>query len=216
MPYQEKVQLIIDELDKDVSGSRGLENIKARLAFLGSHLSRDFISDVMHEFEAEGFDHREPGAKKILRIAKNPIGIHERWAGDGHDKLYQIGFPIWAVVDNTTSKWLGASSWVVPSNRMGNIVGYLFLTLVEKYGGTFDTSSGYIQTHYLMIGIPLQFTTDCGSETTRLFGLVSALRYDYVSSSLDLSYVLVILQRNLLSRLQQRRTAPASLSTKCS
>jgi len=42
--------------------------------------------------------------------------------------------------------------------RMGNIIEYLFLTLVEKYGGTFssfDTSSGYIQTHYLMLGIPL-------------------------------------------------------------
>ena len=142
MPHQEKVQLIIGELDKDISGSRGLDNIKARLAFQGIHLTRDFISDVMHEFEAEGFDHREPGAKKILRIAKNPIGIHERWAGDGHDKLYTIGFPIWAVVDDATSKWLGA--WVVPSNRMGNIVGYLFLSLVEKYGGmflSFDTSS---------------------------------------------------------------------------
>jgi len=47
----------------------------------------------------------------------------------------------------------------VPSNRMGIIVGYLFLLSVEKYGG-----------------IPLQFTTDCGSETTFLFGLVNALR----------------------------------------
>ena len=31
-----------------------------------------------------------------------------------------------------------------------------------KYGGTFssfDPSSGYIQTHYLMLGIPLQVTT---------------------------------------------------------
>lgn len=133
MPHQDKVQLIIDELDKDVSGSQGLDNIKACLAFLGIHLTRDFISDVMHEFEAKGFDHREPGAKKILRIAKNPVGINERWAGDGHDKLYSIGFPIWAVVDDATSKWLGA--WVVPSNRMGNIIGYLFLTLVEKYHG---------------------------------------------------------------------------------
>ena len=26
-------------------------------------------------------------------------------------------------------------------------------------------------------GIPLQFTTDCGSETTQLFGLITALRY---------------------------------------
>ena len=142
-PHQEKVQLIIDELDKDLTRSRGVDNVKARLAFMGVHLTRDFISDIMHEFEPEGFDHREPGGKKILRIPKNPIGIHERWAGDGHDKLYSIGFPIWAVVDDATSKWLGA--WVVPSNRMGNIIGYLFLTLVEKYGGTFscfDTNFG--------------------------------------------------------------------------
>ena len=54
MPHQERVQLIVDELDKDISGNRGLDNIKARLAFLGFHLTRDFISDVMHEFNAEG------------------------------------------------------------------------------------------------------------------------------------------------------------------
>ena len=39
MPHQEKVQLIIDKLDKDISGNRGLDNIKARLAFLGIHLT---------------------------------------------------------------------------------------------------------------------------------------------------------------------------------
>ncbi|KIK76851.1 hypothetical protein PAXRUDRAFT_168580, partial [Paxillus rubicundulus Ve08.2h10] len=54
-------------------------------------------------------------------------------------------------------RWLGA--WIVPSNQMGEIVAYLFLCLVEKYEG-----------------IPLQFTTDCGSETTKLFGLVNSLR----------------------------------------
>ena len=128
----------------------------------------------------------------------------ERWAGDGHDKLYSIGFPIWAVVDDAMSKWLGA--WVVLSNRMGNIIGYLFLTLVEKYSGmfsSFDTSSGYIQTYYLMLGIPLEFSTDCSSETTQLFGLVSALWYVHVSSSYDLSHVFVILQQNLSSRVWQ-------------
>ena len=96
----------------------------------------------MHEFEAASIVHYEPGAKKILHIAKNPVSIHEHWAGDCNDKLYSIGFPIWAVVDNATLKWLGA--WVVPSNRMGNIIGYLFLALVEKYSGmflSFDTSS---------------------------------------------------------------------------
>ena len=30
-------------------------------------------------------------------------------------------------------KWLGA--WVVPSNRMGNVIAYLWLCAVQKYGG---------------------------------------------------------------------------------
>jgi hypothetical protein len=87
----------------------------------------------MHLHAPEGFDLREPTAKKILRFPKVPIGIHEQWSGDGHDKLYSIGFPVWAVVDDATGKFLG--SWIVPSNRMGVIVAYLFLCLVEKFGG---------------------------------------------------------------------------------
>ena len=91
------------------------------------------VSDIMHTHDPDGFKKQHPSAKKIFRVPKVPIGIHERWAGDGHDKLYKIGFPIWAIVDDATGKWLGA--WVVPSNRLNVIVVYLFLCCVEKYGG---------------------------------------------------------------------------------
>jgi Ca2+-binding EF-hand superfamily protein len=64
MPHQEKVQLIIDELDKDISGSRGLDNIKARLAFLGFHLTRDFISDIMHELKLKALTIASPGLRR--------------------------------------------------------------------------------------------------------------------------------------------------------
>lgn len=87
----------------------------------------------MHIYDDEGFALREPTAKQTRRVKKHPIGIHERWSGDGHDKLYQIGFPIWGTVDDGTSHWLGG--WIVPSNRTGVVVAYLFLCLVEKYGG---------------------------------------------------------------------------------
>ncbi|KAF8168900.1 hypothetical protein BJ912DRAFT_862426, partial [Pholiota molesta] len=158
MPHLEKLALILHEMDLDPSRGHGLDNIRARIAFdFGIHLTRDFISDVMHTQDAEGFHLREPGAKKIPRTRKNPIGIHERWSGDGHDKLNSIGFPIWAVVDEATSKWLGG--WVLPSNRLGTIIAYVYLCLVETYGG-----------------MPLQFTTDCGSETTQAFGYGNALR----------------------------------------
>ncbi|OBZ79570.1 hypothetical protein A0H81_00262 [Grifola frondosa] len=146
------------QMDKDPSRRQGVRTIQQRIAFdSGIHLTRDFVSHVMHQHDPEGFDQREPTAKKIVRFPKVPIGIHERWSGDGHDKLYKIGFPIWGVVDDATTAWLDA--WVVPSNRMGEIIAYCFLCLVEKYKG-----------------IPLQFTTDCGSETTQLHGLIEALR----------------------------------------
>ncbi|KAF8230908.1 hypothetical protein L208DRAFT_1423694 [Tricholoma matsutake] len=99
----------------------------------GQHITQDVVEDIM-----------------LL------IGIHERWAGDGHDKLYEISFPVWAVVDDATGRWLDA--YVVLNNQLGEVIGYLFLCLVEKYKG-----------------IPLQFSTDCGSETTQLYGLINAL-----------------------------------------
>jgi hypothetical protein len=134
LTYEEKAQLVLSILDEDVNNHWGVENVKARIAFKDMiHLPRPFVSDVMHAFAPEGFQQREPGAKRILRVKKAPIGIHERWAGDGHDKLYSIGFPIWALVDDATGKWLGA--WVVPSNRIGNIISYLFLETVMKYKG---------------------------------------------------------------------------------
>ncbi|KZT13141.1 uncharacterized protein LAESUDRAFT_690342 [Laetiporus sulphureus 93-53] len=158
LPLHERTQLVVSQMDKDPARHQGKDTIMRKIAFEhGVHLTRDFVSEIMHQHDAEGFEMRNPTAKKIHSSPKRPIGIHERWAGDGHDKLYKIGFPIWAVLDGATGKWLGA--WIVPSNHMGNIIAYLFLCLVEKYGG-----------------IPLQFTTVCGSETTALHGLVDALR----------------------------------------
>lgn len=143
MPYQEMVQHVIEELNRDHAGYRGVQNIQAKITFnCGVTLSRDFVTDVMHTHAPEGFAMRDPTSKRVLRVVKANFGIHERWSGDGHDKLYSIGFPIWAVVDDATSKWLGA--WVVPSNRLGAIVGYLCLLLIEKFQGKSISSVDFV------------------------------------------------------------------------
>ena len=89
----------------------------------------------MHTHDHEGFSFHDPSSKKTFQVRKFPIGIHKHWAGNGHDKLYKIGFPVWAIVDDATGKWLGA--WVIPSSRMGHIIGYLFLCLLELLSGVF-------------------------------------------------------------------------------
>jgi hypothetical protein len=91
----------------------------------------DLFSGVMHAHDSEAFQSRNPRSKKIIRVAKVPIGIHERWAADRHDKLYKIGFLIWGIVDDATGRWL--DGWVVPSNRFADIIGYLFLC-VDTHG----------------------------------------------------------------------------------
>jgi hypothetical protein len=88
----------------------------------------------MHNHDPQGFDLRGPTSKQIHQFPKVPLGIHERWSADGHDKLNHIGFQVWAIVDDATTRFLDA--WVVPSNRHGHTLGYLFLCLVEKFGGT--------------------------------------------------------------------------------
>ena len=139
LPDHEKEQIVMNQLDKDLAKQQGVGTIKARIAFdQGIHIARDDVRRVMLLHEPEELDRRDPGAKKIHRTPIVPVGIHERWSGDGHDKLYKIGFPIWAVADFATGNTLGA--WVLPSNRFAVLVAYLFLTLVEKYKGSFDYS----------------------------------------------------------------------------
>ncbi|KAG6882477.1 hypothetical protein C0993_010407 [Termitomyces sp. T159_Od127] len=111
----------------------------------------------MHLQDPQGFEIRQPGSKKIHRVALVSLGPHHEWSGDGHDKLASIGFPIWGVRDVWSGKWLGL--WVVPNNRRQKAVALLFLRLVEEYGG-----------------LSIQMSTDCGSETTQVFGLANALR----------------------------------------
>ncbi|KAJ6450144.1 hypothetical protein C8R45DRAFT_1065416 [Mycena sanguinolenta] len=151
-------QLVLNTMEEDVAGNWGLRTVWHKIASdRGIILTRDTVYTIMQTHNPEGFAAREPTAKKVFRVQKFPLGIHERWSGDGHDKLYKIGFPIWMMVDDATGKILKA--WVVPSNRMGDIIAYLFLCLAEEFGG-----------------VPLHTTTDCGSETTLLYGIVNAIR----------------------------------------
>lgn len=136
MPRQEAEQLVLAQMDKDPSRRQGVRTIQGKIAFhTHHHLTRGFVSEIMHTHDDGGFAFRDPSSKKIFQVKKVPIGIHECWAGDGHDKLNKIGFPVWAVVDNASGKWLGA--WVVPSNRVGHVVAYMYLCLIELFGGEF-------------------------------------------------------------------------------
>ncbi|KAF8324691.1 uncharacterized protein EI90DRAFT_3281949 [Cantharellus anzutake] len=150
IPDNAKAQLVLDAIEANPSGSHGPRTVQQEIAYnTGIPLTRDFISETMHCHAPEGFEARRPDAHQIKRSGLTSAGIHEEWSGDGHDKLNKM--------DKASGMWLGL--WVIPNNRLGEVIGYLYLCLVETFGG-----------------IPKQSTTDHGSETTVQFGFANALR----------------------------------------
>jgi hypothetical protein len=87
----------------------------------------------MQELDPDAFHGRAPTAKKIHRVPVVSLGPHHQWSADGHDKLNKIGFPVWAIRDVWSGKWLGI--WVVPDNRLKTVIAYLYLTLIKDLGG---------------------------------------------------------------------------------
>ena len=83
--------------------------------------------------EPEAVASRNPTAHQISCTALTSEGPNEVWCCDGHNKLMKYGFAIWGVRNKFSRKWLGL--WVVPNNRFGIVVAYLWLTLVLNIGG---------------------------------------------------------------------------------
>ncbi|KIJ40770.1 hypothetical protein M422DRAFT_256186 [Sphaerobolus stellatus SS14] len=162
LPEYMKHQLVLEELDKDPGRRQGPSLIKESIRMrTGIDLTRDFVEEEMRLQDPEGFALCDPTSKRIKRRPLVNIGIHEEWSGDGHDKLKRIGLAIYGIRDVWSGKWLGL--WVIPDNRLKDVIAYLWLCLVEEYGG-------------MSMPYELPTTTDCGSETTMVYGLGTALR----------------------------------------
>ncbi|KAL7278869.1 hypothetical protein ACG7TL_006700 [Trametes sanguinea] len=158
---RQKRQLVLDQMAKHPSGGVGPRRIEEGIAAdTGIQLTRDYISEEMHLLDLAGFTRRHPTSKKKHRAALVVLGPDHEWSCDGHDKLSGIGFSIWGTRDVWSGKWLGL--WVVPNNRLKVIVAYLYLSLVKQLGG-----------------MPIQTTTDRGSETGSLYAFANALREEF-------------------------------------
>ncbi len=65
MPPQEAEQLVINTINKDRAGRQGVRNITREIAAEnGIHLTRQFVSDVMHHHFPEGFARRDCTLKR--------------------------------------------------------------------------------------------------------------------------------------------------------
>ena len=83
--------------------------------------------------DPEGVAARHPTSRRLRRVPLSSDGPNEVWCFDGHDKLCKFGFAIWGVRDKFSRKWLGL--WVIPNNQIGDVVAYLWLSLIEGIRG---------------------------------------------------------------------------------
>lgn len=138
-------------------------------------MCRDYITDEMHLLDPAGFDQRRPTSKKVHRVPIVVLGPDYEVSLDGHDKLSAIGFPIYGARDVWSGKWHGA--WVLPNNRYKVAIAYVYLSLIKKLKGVswwqLHLSAPCAEVH---LGMPLQVTTDRGSETGGIYAFANALR----------------------------------------
>jgi len=162
LPETVQTQHIVDEMERDTANTNGPRWIKTTLSMKGVHIPRSTIEHVMHAYAPQGFVDRHPLShrKTLVRTPLTSVGPDEEWSIDGHDKLAHAGFGIYGIVD----KWGGGKLQfsVLPSNRKAKACLVVFLRCAKERGG-----------------VPVQVTSDHGSETGDIFAHQTALRLKY-------------------------------------
>ncbi|KAF8504932.1 hypothetical protein JB92DRAFT_3145648 [Gautieria morchelliformis] len=157
----EMVDTIPQVTEEDPLASWGIRRIQEQLRVNGTHLPRRFIQDFQFTRDPNEAAARFAGNKAISRKGLVSPGPNEEWCVDGHDKLKeQMGIEVWGICNKYSRRELRL--WAVPNACLAIVPPALYLRLVKAKKG-----------------IPLQTTSDKGSETGQLASMQTALRTFY-------------------------------------
>ncbi|KAJ7439477.1 hypothetical protein FB451DRAFT_1301899 [Mycena latifolia] len=158
----EKGAAIMAITQEDPLGRWGGRKIKEKLSLQSVHIPRKFIDDVRGVLDRDASNMRKPGAKKIHTRGLWSAGPNEEWCVDGHEKILpSMGIAVWGVVDKFSRN--EQNLWALPDSRTAVVPPALYLRQVREKGG-----------------MPLQTTSDMGSETGVLAAVQTALRQIYL------------------------------------
>lgn len=104
----------------------------------GSPSTSQFASSS-HQGLPDLFQPSSASSPSASSPAPTPIalaGPNEKWCADHHSKLSKIGMEIYGIRDKASGKWLGL--WAIPNERVKPCLAYLYLCVVEAYGGRLD------------------------------------------------------------------------------
>ncbi|KAJ2936135.1 hypothetical protein H1R20_g959, partial [Candolleomyces eurysporus] len=154
-------------IEKDTNQGKGPGALKSMLQNELILIPWDQMRALVRALAPEGFLKRQPGSKQqdIARVALVSIGLFHEVSADGHEKLNgqalrmgDISLPIYGYHD----KWSGylLKLLVLPDSRNAAPLAHVYLDLIEQYGG-----------------IPMQLTTDKGSEQAWQHSIQDAFRH---------------------------------------
>ncbi|KAJ7185212.1 hypothetical protein C8R46DRAFT_881931, partial [Mycena filopes] len=158
----EKGAAILAITQEDPLARWGGRKIKEKLAMQSIHVPREFIDNIRGAIDRDASNMRKPGAKKVHTRGLWSAGPNEEWCVDGHEKILQcMSISVWGIVDKYSRNELNL--WALPDSRTADIPPVLYLMTVREKGG-----------------MPLQTTSDKGSETGILAAAQTALRSIYL------------------------------------
>ncbi|KAJ7216981.1 hypothetical protein GGX14DRAFT_601649 [Mycena pura] len=154
----QKTTAILTVTEDDVLGRWGGRRVKEKLGLQGVHISRPEITQILKTVDPQANDKRRPDAKTVHQSGLYCSGPDEEWCFDGHEKIFEaMGIGIYGGIDKFSRRELLLAA--MRSVRRKEIPPALYLKLVK-----------------MRRGVPLQTTTDMGSETGVLAALQTSLR----------------------------------------
>ncbi|KAF8179208.1 hypothetical protein BJ912DRAFT_855711 [Pholiota molesta] len=152
---------ILKVSEDDPLGRWGARLVKEKLAHKGVHIPRDFITTFRQAENPSAAAARHPCTRKVHHHGLYSSGPNEEWCLDGHEKILRsMGIAVWGAIDKCCRVELGL--WAVPNARLADVPPALYLRLVRKIGG-----------------MCLVYSTDKGSELSKLIPLITTLRQIY-------------------------------------
>ncbi|KAJ7825728.1 hypothetical protein B0H14DRAFT_3725867 [Mycena olivaceomarginata] len=161
---------VVDEVGKDPTQSRGPDFIQDQLRLKMILPPRDLIRKIMLDKFPDGFDNRFPGkkGKRVTRVPLHALGPYYEVSSDGHEKIAPsalrmggVGFSIYGFKD-----------------KLRTIFSFSKFTQMSVPEALVGISSS---TLYKRQDIPIQLTTDKGSEVGWLYAFMSTLREIYAA-----------------------------------
>ena len=140
-----------------------------------THVCSPEITQILKTVDPEANDKRRPDAKTVHQSGLYCSGPDEEWCFDGHEKIFEaMGIGIYGGIDKFSRRELLLAA--MRSVRRKEIPPALYLKLVKMRRGSFSVVHFLSLSYCLDAGVPLQMTTDMGSETGVLTALQTSLR----------------------------------------